>query len=359
MEKTILLVSEHDFGMDAVLARLKEEAIGEFSLAHTATMEEAEEYLFQSQVYLIIADSRIEGIYESLNPIKNDDMFRQIPIIVVLPEGDTEAVEEAFSYGVDNIILEQDVFRLLYAYIKPLVRNNIFNGEMMQKISELQEQAIRDFILLDLIKNYIPKTIWDIAKDFAHKQKISIPEEETELTIVFADIKGFTQMTQHMDPRDVIRTLNAVFDIATRIIYQRGGDIDKFIGDAFFAVYTDARTAVESMVQVQREIASMNETRTSEGLPVIQFRIGIHTGPVIRGNVGGNLRFDNTLIGDTVNMASRLEHIASPGGILISEETMKASGLAIPDDYQSSVRLRGRDVEDRVYNVFEYLKTRH
>ncbi|HOV64980.1 MAG TPA: adenylate/guanylate cyclase domain-containing protein, partial [Spirochaetia bacterium] len=308
-----------------------------------------------SQVYLIIADARIEGIYESLGPIKNDDMFRHIPIIVILPTDEPAAIEEAFSFGVDNIIVENDVPRLLYAYVRPLVRNNIFNGEMMQKISELQEQAIRDFILLDLIKNYIPKTIWDIAKDFAHKQKISIPEEETELTIVFADIKGFTPITQHMAPREVIHTLNAVFDIATRIVYESGGDIDKFIGDAFFAVYTDARNAVKSMVEVQKEIASMNEARIQEGLPAIRFRIGIHTGPVIRGNVGGNMRFDNTLIGDTVNMASRLEEIAEAGGILISEETMKAAGLSIPQEYQDCVQLRGRDVQDSVYNVYDYL----
>jgi len=99
----------------------------------------------------------------------------------------------------------------------------------------------------------------------------------------------------------------------------------------------------------------MNEARIQEGLPAIRFRIGIHTGPVIRGNVGGNMRFDNTLIGDTVNMASRLEEIAEAGGILISEETMKAAGLSIPQEYQDCVQLRGRDVQDSVYNVYDYL----
>jgi len=98
MEKTILLISSSDFGIDTVINRLKDDSIGEFSLAHTANIEEAEEFLFQSQVYLIIADARIEGIYGNLKPIKNDDMFRHIPIIVILQTREPAAIEQAFSF---------------------------------------------------------------------------------------------------------------------------------------------------------------------------------------------------------------------------------------------------------------------
>jgi class 3 adenylate cyclase len=100
----------------------------------------------------------------------------------------------------------------------------------------------------------------------------------------------------------------------------------------------------------------MNAREIQEGRRPIQFRIGIHTGPVIRGNVGGNHRYDNTLIGDTVNMASRLESLAPAGGIIISEETRKKARLSIPQSSLRRERLRGRDVEDTIYEVFQHMQ---
>jgi class 3 adenylate cyclase len=120
-------------------------------------------------------------------------------------------------------------------------------------------------------------------------------------------------------------------------------------------VYKDAHAAVMSMVALQGELAEMNGKRADEKLPAVQFRVGIHTGTVIRGNVGGNHRFDNTLIGDTVNIASRLETIAPAGGIMVSDFTLRKAGITIPEKYMRRERLRGRDVEDTVYEVYEHL----
>ncbi len=356
MAYDILCIGAVDLQPEKLAEALAKDAIKEFYVRQVGSMEEAEPFLYESRVCLIIADSRIAGILDTLSQIKGDEMMRYIPIVLITPDHDPEEMRKAYSLGVDTVIHPETVAALLPALVKPLIRGFLFYEELLQKTAELHEASIHDFILVDLIKDYIPRTIWDIAKAYAHLQKITIPEEETELTVVFADIKGFTEMTQHMPPRDVIKTLNTVFDVATRIIYKAGGDIDKFIGDAFFAVYKDARTAVDSMVQLQRELKAMNALFAFEGKPVIQFRIGIHTGSVIRGNVGGNNRFDNTLIGDTINMASRLEHIAPAGGVLISEETMKKAGLSIPQKYARKEKLRGRDVEDTIYEVFEHLQ---
>ncbi len=329
---------------------------GELRVRQAATMEEAEPLLYESKVCLVIADSRVPGLLQNLSRVKNDEMFQNIPLVAIAPDHDPAVLKEAFSFGMDSVISLADAAAMLPTLVAPFIRSYLANEKLLQTVSDLHEASIHDFILVDLIKDYIPRTIWDIAKTCAHLQKISIQEEETELTVVFADIKGFSGMTQHMAPRDVIRTLNTVFDTATRIVYKTGGDIDKFIGDAFFAVYRDPKAAVEGMVQLQRELSAMNAGLVAEKKHPIEFRIGIHTGSVIRGNVGGNNRYDNTLIGDTVNMASRLESIAPAGGILASEETLKKAGISVPQEFMRKEKLRGRDAEDTVFEIFQHLK---
>jgi class 3 adenylate cyclase len=352
----ILCIGPSGLCPDRIGPRLVEELACQFHVRNAASIADAEHFLFENPVCLVIADDSVAGILEFLSAIKNDEMFQHVPVIVIVPDDDNGRHEDAYATGINNVIHRSEAPLLLYTLIKPLVKTFFFSEDQQKKISELQEAAIQDFILVDLIKDYIPKTIWDIAKAYAHLQKITIPEEETELTVVFADIKGFSAMTQHMPPREVIKILNTVFGIATRIVYESGGDIDKFIGDAFFAVYKDALKAVSSMVDLQRELKAMNVQRSAEKLPAVRFRIGIHTGPIIRGNVGGNHRYDNTLIGDTVNIASRLETIAPAGGILVSEETIRKAGLSIPEKYMRREKLRGRDAEDTIYEVFEHLQ---
>jgi adenylate cyclase len=357
MEHDILCIGPMAIQPEAIRESLDGEAFGEFHIRPASSVEEAEACLFENRVCLVIADSRVSGLFEWLSAMKNDEMFRHVPVLGVVADGDPEKIRSAFSLGLDNVVAETAAGALLPVLAKPLVRSFLSNEDMMHKLSDMHEAAIHDFILVDLIKDYIPRTIWDIAKAYAHLQKIAIPEEETELTVVFADIQDFSEMAQHMPPREVIRTLNTVYEIATRIVYKGGGDIDKFIGDAFLAVFHDPKIAVESMVSLQREMGEMNAGRAAEKMRPILLRIGIHTGPVIRGNVGGNNRYDNTLIGDTVNMASRLEGIAPAGGIIVSEESLKKAGFSVPPAHMRRERLRGRDVEDTVYEVFEYFRS--
>jgi len=283
-------------------------------------------------------------------------MFRLLPVLALVADSSKEYVARAMLSGADNYLEKQAIAEMAYLTIRPLIKNNVLNSELVEKLSVLQEQAIHDFILLELIKKYIPKTIWDLANTFAYERKIKIPEEELELTIVFEDIKEFTKMAHKLKPIEVIKALNSVFQVATKIIYDNHGDIDKFIGDAFLAVFQHAEDAVKAAVQVQKGIEVLNQQRLKQKLSPLRFRIGIHTGPIIRGNVGGNQRFDNTLIGNTVNIAAQLESSSKGGDILLSEDTRKKAGLAIPAVYKKQIQLKGSNTQETVYQVYEVLR---
>lgn len=325
----------------------------QISLIKTGCIEEAEQELFEKEPLALIIDWNVPGVAEFITTLKADEMFQNLPVLAV---SNRHLTGEVFESGADSCICEDNAEELLLMYLKPLVRLSLSNHNLTQRISELQERGIRDFILLDLIKKYIPKTIMDIAEEYAVQQKLEIPKKEMDLTIVLADIKDFTRMSQHLKPVEVINNLNAVFEIVTKITYEEDGDIDKFIGDAFLAVFNDPLRAIKAMVRVQSEVEQLNIQRKNQHLAPIEFRIGINTGPIIRGNVGGNNRFDNTLIGDTVNTASRLQDIAPPGGIMVSETTRVKSGLEIPDSYKDLVSMKGREGNELVWNVFDYLK---
>lgn len=321
------------------------------------SIDDGYNHLFTTQIGIFIIDSDVEGAGEAVSMIKAEEMVCHTPILVINVDDSSETSKEFFLLGADQVIslkqIDEDFF---FPVIRPLILTHLLITEKIEKNSGFQEKAISDFILLDLVKAYIPKTIWKVAQECAHMQKIKLPEEEREQTIVFGDIKGFTKMSQHLPPKTVIATLNEVYEVVTRHIYEHNGDVDKFVGDAFFGIFDSPTDAVRSMVLIQKELDAINQQRESCGTWGIQFRIGINTGPVIRGNVGGNNRFDNTLIGDTVNTASRLEQISPVGDVVISDVTRKLVGLDIPEEFSWTELLRGRDCEIKVFKVYEMLK---
>ncbi len=179
---------------------------------------------------------------------------------------------------------------------------------------QLNTDSIRMTLMQQIIRQYISKSTWEKADFLSGEGRLHIEEEELEITCLFADIVSFTRISENLKPKAVIARLNIFFEPAAAAVYANEGDIDKFMGDAFLAIFKDPDQAVQAAIEIQKE----------RGAPKgLRLRIGINTGKVIRGNVGGDLRKDNTIIGDVVNTASRIESHSGAGKILISEDTAK------------------------------------
>lgn len=321
---------------------------------HVSSIEEGEALLFERSPSLLVVDDRVEGVLDFVRSLKADEMFRFLPVLVLAERAGLDGEEAFFTAQVDGILHRPFDGRALFHAVRPLIRTKLLTDDMQSRLARLQEDSIKNFILLDLVKRYIPKTVWDIACRFAEEQNIRIPEAEEEVTIVYGDILGFTAISQYLRPRDVIGMLNEAYDIVTRIVYEFEGDIDKFIGDAFLAVFTEPKPALLAAVRIQRALCELNAARTANALTPIVFRIGVHTGPVIRGNVGGELRNDNTLIGDAVNTAARIEAAAPPGEVLATEQACRRAGIEIPECYRTEQRVKGKDEPIVSYNIFRY-----
>src|SRR5437773_2048823 len=152
------------------------------------------------------------------------------------------------------------------------------------------------------------------------------------ITILFADIRGFTRISEHAPPEKIVQLLNRYLSAMTDIIFAHGGTLDKYLGDGMMALFgaptvtpKDAANAMSAAVAMQRRMLSINDELRAEGFPEIGVGIGLHTGEVIVGYIGSERRSEYTAIGDSVNTASRLESNAKAGEILVSEVTAKAA----------------------------------
>jgi adenylate cyclase len=174
--------------------------------------------------------------------------------------------------------------------------------------------------------------------EYVVKQMLENPESfklggvSQTITVLFADIRGFTSIAEHAPPEKIVGLLNRYFSAMTDIIFAHGGTLDKYLGDGLMALFgaptatpEDASNALNTAVAMQRRILGINVELRDEGLKEIGVGIGLHTGEVIVGYIGSERRSEYTAIGDTVNTASRLESNARGGEILLSDATAKAA----------------------------------
>lgn len=186
---------------------------------------------------------------------------------------------------------------------------------------------------------------------FSGKQKVSLVSQRKKLTVLFSDIVSFTRTTDRMEPEDLTLLLNQYLTEMTDIALQHGGTVDKYIGDAimlFFGdpetrgVKQDALACVETAIAMQQRIQELHDQWLSDGMDTpLSCRIGIHTGYCTVGNFGSEDRMDYTIIGGTVNLASRLEHEAPVGGILLSADTHLLVKDKIKCQSMGAVEIRG------------------
>ncbi|HEU4478869.1 MAG TPA: adenylate/guanylate cyclase domain-containing protein [Pyrinomonadaceae bacterium] len=192
--------------------------------------------------------------------------------------------------------------------------------------------------------------------EYVVKQMLDNPESfklggvNQTITVLFADIRGFTRISEHAPPEQIVSLLNRYFSAMTDIIFAHGGTLDKYLGDGLMALFgaptttpEDASNALNAAVAMQRRIIGINHELRSEGLPELGVGIGLHTGEVTVGYIGSERRSEYTAIGDAVNTAARLESNAQGGEILISEATAKAAGKRYKLEKRDPIYVKNRE----------------
>lgn len=223
-----------------------------------------------------------------------------------------------------------------------------------------QQQSLGVTIVLDDVtekkrlagvRRYLPPGLVDRVYDLAAAQR---PQRQT-VTILFADVRGFSTFAEQLPPEQLIEIINGYFAVASEAVNQYEGVIDKFMGDAVMVLFNTplnpqadhVTRAVKAAQAMQQALAAYHAQIPAEHR--LYFGVGIHTGEVVVGNVGGYFRQDYSVIGDAVNLAKRLQDLAQPGQVLISSQVYAAVNAWAQVEALPPMQLKGRRSVEQIY----------
>jgi adenylate cyclase len=296
-------------------------------------------------------DARMENSAEKLSisrTITQKVMLEKVALLSQDVTGDAQLskAESIVSQGIRSticapLITESSVHGVIYAD-----RLNPFSAFSPSDLELISAVAAQTAVTVETVKAHKRLAREEIARanysrfmpEYVVKQLLENPDSfklggtNQTITILFADIRGFTAFSEREKPEKVVGILNRYFTAMSEIIFAHGGTLDKYIGDGLMAIFgaptataDDAKNAVKTAAAMQRRLVTLNAELESEGFSRISIGIGLHTGEATVGYIGSEQRSEYTAIGDAVNLASRLESNARGEQILISEATARAS----------------------------------
>ncbi len=223
----------------------------------------------------------------------------------------------------------------------------------------LREKAANEERMRKALERFhAPAIVERVLGDLRTSGKAGAYMEQKEVTVLFADISGFTPLTERLPPERIVDLLNEYYARMTQVIFSFDGTVDKFIGDAVMAVFgapysrpDDASRAVRCALACRREFVEMMRKRPLSEL--CGLKLGLNTGKVLAGTLGSEARIEYTCLGDAVNIASRLQSSASPGQVLITGKTLAAIGARFDVAPLGERELKGKKQKVAVFEVLE------
>jgi adenylate cyclase len=369
---------------------------------HQAIFDKATDLIFRGspadRVVALLADETLDGriLDYSLNPISvktRDEKIEELTSSLTISRTITQKVmrekiallsqdattdeqffgaESIVSQGVRSticapLITESNVHGVLYAdRLDPFAA---FSPDHLELISAVAAQTA---VTVETVKAHKRLAREEVARanysrfmpEYVVKQLLDNPASfklggvNQKITVLFADIRGFTAISEKENPEKVVGLLNRFFSAMTDVIFENGGTLDKYIGDGLMALFgaptaseEDALNSVKAAVTMQKKLAEINPEFRAEGLPEISMGIGLHTGVATIGYIGSDRRSEYTAIGDTVNLAARLQSNAGGGEILMSDATAEACGNRIPFTQRDPLTVKNRTQPVNVLEV--------
>ncbi|MEO0868989.1 MAG: ATP-binding protein, partial [Cyanobacteria bacterium J06642_11] len=299
---------------------------------------------------LIITDlmmPQVSGL-ELIEQVRLDPELQGTPIILLTAKVGDDTRLEGVEQGADAYISKPFKDRELLAE----VRNLLALKANEQKVTELNQ-----YLTESVLKRFLPASL--VQKAAHGELQLNLKPEPRLVTVLFSDIVGFTQLSNTLRSRRVAELLNEYFEVMTQAIFENGGTVDKFMGDAVLALFgapeplspnEQVRRAIAAARHMYKALAELNERWTKQGVPPVNFRCGIHQGTAVVGMFGSAARTDYTAIGPSVNIAARLQEAADGESILVS-----AAVADYLDEHEivkfSPLQLKGIDETVLTFNV--------
>lgn len=319
------------------------------------TATDGEEALTAAQDHtpdLIILDvdmPRMDG-FEVMKHLKANPLLSHIPILMLTARVQVKDRVEGLQLGAEDYITKPFNARELLARVDARLRAKTATDEL-RKQQALIRATFERFVS--------PSVVEQLLSD---PSKVKLGGKLQEVTVVFADLENFTGTSERTEPEQLLTVLNSYHTLIVRVVQEHNGTIDKFIGDAVMALFNTpleqidhAGRAVLSTLKIREALVKFHEQLEPAFRMKINF--GIHTGRAVVGNVGAHDVMDYTAVGDTVNVAARLQQLAHDGEIYISQATYDYVSGLVETDRIGELNVKGRSGAINTYRVLKKKET--
>lgn len=305
---------------------------------------------------LIVSDvmmPKVSGL-DLVKMVRNNEELRGTPIILLTAKADEGSRLQGTEQGADAYLAKPFNDRELLASTRNLLSLKA-NEERVKKLNTYLTEAV--------LQRFLPPEM--VQKAARGEMTLGLEPEPRLVTILFSDIVGFTQLSNQLQSQGIARILNEYLQMMTEVVFEYGGTVDKFMGDAIIALFgapqdcspeEQVRRSVKTAKEMYRVLDELNDRWTKQGIvgvnnvPPVQFRCGIHQGKAIVGMFGSHHRSDYTAIGPSVNIASRLQEAATPSKILVSATVADYLSSAEKEKFKY-LKLKGIEHEVLTYFV--------
>lgn len=368
-EYTILLVDDEKENLDSLSLVLDRDYNLLFANDGLEALNLIENKDYPGDIHMIISDQRMPkltgvGLFQ-----KTSELLPDAVRIILTGFTDADAIISSINDGqiykfltkpIDPIDLRVTVRRSL-EYYSLEQRNGQLVIDLKKRVDEVES-------LVTAFEKFVPRQFLDrvATEGVRNLDELVIGKAQSEtVSMLFSDIRSFTTLSESMPPQDVLNLINACFRRLSQPVHANSGFVDKYIGDAIMALFdstndsdeSQAANAVRAALGMQLALDEYNLERIEEGYQPIEVGVGVHTGPVIIGTVGVESRMDMTVLGDSVNIAARLESLNKIYGsrIIVSAQTRRL--LLHNDEFQwrelDCLHVKGRDEPLIVFEAFD------
>lgn len=311
--------------------------------------------LAKQEVDLILLDlilPEMDGD-ELLELLKQDEKLRAIPVIVVSGNKETDRVIRCIEAGAEDYLFKPFNPVLLQARISAGVERKRWHNKELRYRKELErnQQFIRS-----VFGRYLSEDI--VTRILENPEGLDLGGSQRKVTVLMADIRGFSSIAEQLPPQRVVRLLNNYLGVMSDVVMQYGGTVDEFIGDAILAIFgapttnnDDSDRAVQAAIAMQQAMTVINRQNKKDQLPEIAMGVSVNTGLVVAGNIGSEKRAKYGIVGHTVNQTSRIGGHCQAGEILITEATRNDCRSSLVTGPAQSIQAKGILKTIQVYKL--------
>ena len=339
-DNAVIFLSEDDGSLAPAAVKKRKETTDEVVVSDTVLKRVAE-----TRSAVLTADAILDSRFSSSESIVAQGI-RSAMAVPLLVKGSIKGVLFCDTRERTNAFSEKDLKVL--SGIASQAAIALENADLAQRVK--QEEVTR----AELSRFLSPAVAEAVVKGQVELKR----NRSAEVSVIFADIRGFTTLAEAEDADETVLMLNSFFTAMANVVFRHEGNLDKFIGDCVMAVWgppsahpDDANRALKAALEMQTEVAELNAQRVAEGKSPIQVGIGINTGTAVVGYMGSAERHEYTAIGDSVNTASRLCGLAKGGEVLASEMTVRRAGPGFKVEPVSVLQVKGKEKGVNTFRV--------